>query len=157
MADCVIALITADLISALHNKTIEIDGASVTNYAEGQRTVLNTQGKNVYTEVAGPWPEEITLDGCEQHIGLHYVVECHINNINDSTGDPIIIRCKNVGADLAKLIMTDITRGGNALFTKIDGQPYYYFMSDNTSTEFIYRVDVIVQVFIDINDPYFQK
>jgi|WetSurMetagenome_2_1015567.scaffolds.fasta_scaffold149333_2 hypothetical protein len=145
-----IGLITSNLIASLHNKNIEIDGINVPNYAEGQRLKYNSQGKSIYTEVAGPWPENLNDDGQEKHVSLHYVIECHINGINDDTGAAITERCSNVGADLVALIMADNTRGGNALITRIDGFPYYYMLSNGETSEFVYRIDVQVERFLDI-------
>jgi hypothetical protein len=158
MADCVVALITADLIAALHQKNIEISGVQKENYAEAQRSVYDSQGKEVYTDVAGPWPEKMDSDGREEHDALYYVVECHISGINDAPpADPITLQTKNTGADIVKLIMADTTRGGNALLTKPDGLPYYCFAGSVDAPEYIIRIDVIVEVFTDIFDPYFQK
>lgn len=155
MADCVVAKITDNLIAALTGKTIEVNDASVTTFAEGQRITKDTQGHNAYIEVAGPWPEEMETTGLEKHSALHYVVEMTLSGINDTPpANPITHQTRNAGADLVALIMADLTRGGNALLTEIIGLPYYYISGTENNPEFIIRVDVSVQVFTFIDTSY---
>lgn len=154
MANCKISLVTTDLITAL-NGNIEIDSVDVVNFAEGQRSIYDSQGRDVYTEVCGPWPETLEINAREKHDALHYVVECHINNLNDKyPNDPITEQTKNTGADLVKLIIADLTRGGNALITRVEGEPYYYFTGTPDAPDFVIRIDVSIEIFINIDDPY---
>jgi len=155
MADCKVAKITENLINALDGQSITINEIATLMIAEGQRSVYDSRGEVVYTEVCGPWPETLASDSVEKHVSLHYVIECHINGLNDAApADPVTVQTKNTGADLSKIITTDNTRGGNALITRIFGEPYYYFSGSPQSPEYIVRIDVEVEVFLNINDTY---
>ena len=153
--DCVIARITQNLIDALDKRSITIGTEELETCAEGQRSVYDSQGADVYTEVCGPWPETLEINGIEKHISLHYVVECHINGISDiAPNDPITIQTKNAGADLSKMIIADLIRGGAALITRIEGEPYYYFTGSAAAPQFVIRIDVNVETFLNIQDPF---
>jgi hypothetical protein len=144
------SLIADNLVSVLNGGSIQI-GTEVTPrtiLSERQRLIFNSQGSAFYVEVCGPWPETMETSGDEKHVGLHFIIEAHLSGINDRPPAlPITVQAENAGGDLAALIMADITRGGNALLTRIDGLPYYAIIGDFSAPEFIIRLDIIVEVF----------
>jgi hypothetical protein len=143
--------IADNLVSALNGKQIQIgdEAERRTILAERQRSIYDSQGRDFYIEVCGPWPEGMGGNtGIEKLNGLHFVIEAHITKINDvPPADPATEQIEDVGPDLAALIMADITRGGNALQTEIDGLPYYVIVGGPEAPEIIIRLDVIVKVF----------
>jgi hypothetical protein len=148
MSDCQNALITSNLVAALHEKTVEINGVNVETFAEQQRMECDSQGHEVYIEVCGPWPDTLESAGIEEHVALHYVVEAHITGISDKPpADPITEQTKNTGYALRILIMADNQRGGNALITRVDGDPYYFITGTIESPDFVIRLDVVVEKF----------
>jgi hypothetical protein len=158
MSDCISAKITDDLVSALNGKILTTTAGNRTIVAETQRTVFDSRGYDTYVEVGGPWPESLDSDANEKNIVLHYVVECYISGLNDIyPNDPITAQTKNAGADLSNLVLSDITRGGNALLTEVDAIPYYYFKEINDSVVFVIRMDVSVNLFVQTDDLYFNK
>jgi hypothetical protein len=151
-----VSLISDDLVNSLDGKQMQIgiEAEKRIILAERQRLIYDSQGIDFYIEVCGPWPEEMGGNtGIEKLNGLHFVIEAHITKINDAPpADPATVQIENVGADLAALIMADITRGGNALQTEIDGLPYYVIVGGPEAPEIIIRLDIIVKVFSLITD-----
>ncbi|MDD5363401.1 MAG: hypothetical protein PHN88_14840 [Ignavibacteria bacterium] len=144
------ALIADNLVSVLNGKSIQIGSESITRtaFAERQRLIFNSQGYDLYIEVCGPWPETLNETGSESHVALRYVVEAHIYKMNDTPpAIPATKQAEDVGETLWGFIKADITRGGNALLTRIDGLPYYAIVGDSTTPEFIIRLDLIVEGF----------
>jgi hypothetical protein len=143
--------ITQNIISALNSKNIEINGTVYAISCEQQRSVFNSQGEDVYIEVCGPWPETLESDSNEKLISLHYAIDCHINCLNDEPPEsPITEQTKDVGDDLKTLLMASPTRGDNALVTRIEGEPYYYFSGSIEQPDFIVHIDCTVEVFTNI-------
>jgi hypothetical protein len=145
-----VASISDNLVSVLNGKTVQVGSEPEVRIisAERQRLVFDSQGRNFYIEVCGPWPETLNSTGSEDHVGLHYVIEAHVYKINDTPpAIPATKQAENVGDDLWKLIKADTTRDGNALLTRIDGLPYYAIVGDSASPEFVIRLDIIVEVF----------
>lgn len=156
MADCVIAKITENLVSAFNGKTITWGGASHVLFSEEQRLEYNPNGNDDYLEVCGPWPEKMDESGNRtEHVKLNYIAEYHISNVNDKPpSDPIVKQTKNVGAELVKLALADLSRGSNAHITRIDGQPGYYIQDNGNGSEFVIYVNISVEAFINADDPY---
>ena len=157
MADCIIALITNNLVSALNGKPLVYGGVTHTTVCKQQRRIYDNEGADCYIDLCGPWPETLEHAGNRtEHVKLNYVAELHISGINDAPpNEPITKQTNNVGSDLVALIIgTDNSRGGYALTTTVEGQPGYYFTGDPDAPEFVVYANISVEVFINADNPY---
>jgi hypothetical protein len=152
----VIAKISYNLRDALDQQQFSYNGTDehITT-AEFQRTIIDINNRYPFIEVCGPWPETTWRGNDSVHAKLWYRIEFRENSINDTAPGalPIIETMINTGADLVKMIMKDMYRGGNAILTRCE-MPGYYFTGDMKQPEFVIYTDVCVEAFINQNDPY---
>jgi hypothetical protein len=152
--DCITAKITKNLVDALNNKVLTYAGQQNTTTAEQQRCIYNPDGRNPFVEVCGPWPDTVARGNLSNELDLHYHIEFHENSINDNPpADEITKTAGNIAADLIKLIMADIRRGGSAIMTTWE-DPGYYFTGTSDCPEFVVYIDITVKAFVNTNDPY---
>jgi len=157
MSDCIVKSITDNIVTTLTAKSFTIGTTAYASLAEQQRSVYNNRNTELYIEVCGPWPITLKESNKAKHVQLDYVIECHINFINDDPpNDPITKQIANIGADISTLLFSDISRGSKAIMTRVDGEPYYYFTNAETQPETIVRIDVQVEAFLAWNNPFSQ-
>ena len=156
MADCITQLITQNIVDTLNGKYFTIGSIDYRSVCEQERSVYDTGGEDVYIQIIGPWGEVVERAASNSlHVKLNYFAAMHINMINDTgSNDPITKQCANIGADIAALIMEDITQGGYAINTNIEAPPAYLFDDSETSPEFIVYVQFAVMAMIDETNFY---
>jgi hypothetical protein len=153
-AECITAKITKNLVESLDGKTITYYDRQNVISAEQQRSIYDPDGKSPFVEVCGPWPETVARGNLSNELDLHYHIELHENTINDKQPAPPITKTvENVGADLIKIIMADIRRGGSAIMTTWEDTGFY-FCGSSECPELVIYVDITVKAFVNTNDPY---
>lgn len=155
MADSIVALITQDIITTLHGEEIEYGNDTHTITCEQQRTIKCINNRYPFVELIGPMVE---VNGRAHKVitcECNYIIEVYIpaNDQDDLTSDPITKITQNIHADIIKLLMDDITRGGYAKHTAFNsfGQ---YFTSDYGSPEYVVYLECMVKTQLNEFDPY---
>lgn len=162
MADCIRALITANIKAALQTITIANHYHTNIGTVEEKRSEFNSVAEvDTFTllELLPPVNEE-DYQHTEDET-LKYMIY-YFNGKNDEKGkDPIQYEDRNVAADIQKSLMVDRTRGGYALNTRkiSDGHNYYLQQSSSGSSsgsiaQMCTWVLIEVQTLINADDPY---
>jgi hypothetical protein len=152
MADSKIALITQNLVSALHGKKLARDSVRTVT-CEEQRLQLY-RISYPYLAIVGPAVQVTQRSAGHAHCTLNYSLYLMDNTLNDEkqhNKDPIAKQMQNDAADICKMVMTDITRGGYAVQTKWNA---YDPMINPEGPEFILMIDIEVECFVNDYDPY---
>jgi hypothetical protein len=158
MSDSVVAKITDNLVAALHGKSLQYNGDVHTITCETQRSTFETAGRNPYVSIFGPWVEVTTRGNRSNDCTLHYSIEYRDNRIDDSYNADsdtatLLDVTKNIAPDIIKLIMVDLTRGGNAMITRWNGHGPRF---EGANNNLVIDILIEVQAFIGADDPYIQ-
>ena len=153
-ADCVISKITKNLVDTFNGKIITYNSRQNLIAAEQQRSLYDPSGRNPFVEICGPWPQTTSRGNLSNECDLQYHVEFHENSINDRPPNPPITETtRNIAAELIKIVMSDIRRGGNAIMTTWE-DPGFYFAGSSESPELVIYLDITVKTFVNTNNPY---
>ncbi len=156
MADCIDALITANIKTAIESITPGNGYNTDTGIVEEKRSILKVNaGEDTFTLIELLSPD---IDDDFQHTEdgtLRYMIY-HFNGEDDETGNPIQYQNRNYFADVQKALMVDRTRGGYAQNTNIKswGHDFYYQQGTIDVPLICSWVLVEVQRLIDADNPY---
>jgi len=154
MADCIQALITADLLTALRTVTVLNGYNTDCGTVEEMRTIFSFPDSDPFTLVQ-LLPKDVSDDF--QHTEDDFVryEVFHFSGENDDRGsDPIQFASRNVAADFQKAIMTDRTRGGYAQNTEIETAGNGVFSDSSGNLIPCTYLQIKVQVLINADNPY---
>lgn len=158
MADCIDALITANIKTALETITIANGYNTAIGTVEEKRSILRLKIDNgAFALLERLQPE---FEGDYQHTQddeLRFMV--YYFNGSDDEGDsdqPIQYRDRNVHADIQKVIMVDRTRGGYAQNTEVRSHGHDYYYQQGTVDVPIMCTWVLIHVkrLINADNPY---
>jgi hypothetical protein len=159
VADCIQALITANIKSAL----ADISTAGGYNYdvnaVEEMRTVLEIDGREPFVLITEQEPQ---IDSRKQEVSeLEYIVWFFPEHDDELTGVPAIDEnselghyCRNVPADINKALQVEPYRGGYARRTEVVPIGLDIFVGTGMVSLDGYSVQVTVKTSIDMTDPY---
>lgn len=152
MSDCIVAQITANrktLLAAISTPTYSFTPAAV----EEQRLMLSIGGRFPYI-LLQKLPISPTLQNNDsEETDIEYVVSFY-DAYNDSSGDEITYKYRNVIADITKAWMADKTCAGLAEGTWRVEYHEGIMPDDKGNLFFIAWAVFIVKVFVDSLDPY---
>lgn len=154
MADCIDALIDANLVATLKTMTL----AAGYNYASGTvervRTIQEINNRYPYTLVIQLEPEQVEEFGFRDD-KLNYIIWYldGKNDRNETADSEFTYRLRNYHADIIKLLKTDVSRGGYAQNTHIPAHGIGVF-DDGTIQEPGAWVVVEIDRIVDANNPY---
>ncbi|MFA5217227.1 hypothetical protein [Sulfuricurvum sp.] len=159
MADCIDALITANIKSVL--QTVSVANGYNTNLGtvEEKRSEFNSCAAADTFTLLVKLPPEYDEDYQHTEIGSLEFLILYFNGKDDSKGnDPIQYTDRNVGADIQRALMVDRTRGGYALNTKVTGLGHNMFYQPSPQGSDVGTIATwfLVQILrrIDADDPY---
>jgi hypothetical protein len=159
MADSIYKSITLNLQTALDNKTFVYAGASHVSTCELQRFNRAPSGRYPFIELSGPQVEVVSRHHDSTHCKLYYLIEFREARINDEyIGENDIVKAvteveADVVADLQKLVLADITRGGKAMNTNWDDFGHYFEIIGDVCEFVVFQV-VEVETMVNTNNPY---
>lgn len=133
MADCIDALIDADLITTLRTIEIGDDYNTDIGTVERLRSIQNINDRFPYTLVIPMEPDDIEEYSFRDD-KLNYML-WYFDGINDEgeTADTeFTYRMRNVHADIIKALKTDVSRGGYAQMTSIPRHGFGWFDDGGT-------------------------
>lgn len=159
MADSISELISLNLESAFHGKTITIGGVSKTITCERERFVNVIGDRYPFICLQGPYCDVVSRAHLIANCSLYYLATFCDNTIKDDYSPSIAVQpaakvLGNVAADIIKLAMLDRTRGGNAFDTTWEGWDYY-IDNDGDTPELFIMMQFNVRCAIRDTDPYY--
>lgn len=161
MADIVTESITKNIVTSLHDQTINYDGSDRTITCERERRVNIVSGRYPYCKVSGPIVEVVgrALKRC--NCNLYYLLTLAEDTVNDAYDpdvdvDEITEITGNIAGDLIKLLVGTVDlrqRGGYARNTEWTGYGYFFDYDLDTPLYCVY-LQLEVKAVINEIDPY---
>lgn len=153
-------LITDNIVAALETITVANGYTWTVGAVEQERSVLIVNNRYPFIEVAGPMADVNTghiANGSDEHT-LEYVIT-YLNKLDDSdvlNDEPLTKQVASVYGAIHKAIMTDHTRGGYAVMTRLKDYGYSNFSDEQEGEHFDVFMVFEVQTFIDSFDMTLQ-
>ena len=154
MADCIEELITQNLKDRL--ETLQTYPGNATPTVERERLILHIGGRYPYITLIGPMTESDDKAPDNTYDKLTYIIKYYINK-NDENETPeseLPQLTRNVGADIVKHIMNDVSRGEISQNTEKTSEGYSYDLSVEGNWEFCVFVILEISVLVNKLDPY---
>ena len=155
MADCIDALIDANLVATLKTIAVGVDYNTNIGTVERLRYVLDIQNRYPYTLVIQLENDQLDEFEAMQDDKLNYII-WYFDNITDqntTANTEFTYRLRNVHADIIKALKVDVTRGGYAQNTLIPRHGFGIFVDETMAMPGVY-VMVEIERLIDNNNPY---
>lgn len=154
MADCIDALIDANLIATL--KTVVTPAYNTdSGTVERLRSILDIQNRYPFTLAIQLENDQLDEFEALQDDKLNYIIWYFDNENDQDTGEntEFTYRLRNVHADFIKALKADVTRGGYAQNTVVPRHGFGIFVSDTIAMPGVYMF-VEIERIIDNNNPY---
>ena len=162
MVESVFAGVYDNIVDTLNGAVIVYDNDDKVLTCEAQRLYADFRDDFPYVEVQFVGSEVVQASAYSYTEVATFMVLCHVGDINDEyPNDPIGAVLRNVNAHIIKHIMTDQTRGGNAMTTDIEayGQETFDYSSGISSNasrviDHVCWIQIQCRYMVAIADPF---
>jgi hypothetical protein len=145
--------ILTNLVNTFSGIIIPYSGSDHTAVSEYMRTIEdNSEYPYIVTQFSQGSP--LTVSSGSTQWELQFFVHCYIGNVNDQKpNDAIGEVLNNTAAYITKEAMTDITRGGNAIYTRLGRYGEVPIQYDDY-VELDIWIELFIKVFADTSNPF---
>ena len=158
VVESVLANVADNIVSTLNGATIVYNGLDNVLTCEAQRLYADFRDSFPYAEVQFVGSEMVQASAYSYTEMATFMILCHVGDINDEhPNEPIGEALRNVNAHIIKHLMTNQTRGGNAMTTDIEayGQETFDYSSNASRViDHVCWVQIQVRFMVAISDPF---